>query len=161
MIKQMETVLNYKKDIGRSFGLTALLAILIILLCLWITSFITSLFFKIMLYLFAFSCFVILLMSIVRVSRRLGGKPAVRINSEGLFIHNSLSGKWKKIEWGDIVKIDYPDNMELRQRLSYMKIQLHNQVFSLPIALINISYDDLYKQLMLQLKDTNDNNLTV
>lgn len=120
----METVLNYKKDIGRSFGLTALLAILIILLCLWITSFITSLFFKIMLYLFAFSCFVILLMSIVRVSRRLGGKPAVRINSEGLFIHNSLSGKWKKIEWGDIVKIDYPDNMELRQRLSYMKIQL-------------------------------------
>ena len=51
--------------------------------------------------------------------------------------------------------------MELRQRLSYMKIQLHNQVFSLPIALINISYDDLYKQLMLQLKDTNDNNLTV
>lgn len=25
----METVLNYKKDIGRSFGLTALLAILI------------------------------------------------------------------------------------------------------------------------------------
>lgn len=114
-----------------------------------------------MLYLFAFSCFVILLMSSVRVSRRLGGKPAVRINSEGLFIHNSLSGKWKKIEWGDIVKIDYPDNMELRQRLSYMKIQLHNQVFSLPIALINISYDDLYKQLMLQLKDTNDNNLTV